>query len=300
MIKQVQLDVESLRTFIAVLDHGGMTSAARQLGLSQSAVSWKIKRLEQRVDRTLLLRDGQTLRPSRDGRALLDDARDIVAIHDRAVSRLRTTELAGVVKLGADTEVEAEPMTEVLGCFRRTHPAVKIELQLGSTDQIRTGIDSGDFDVAIIQVTDDDLRPEDTILWTDRLIWVASAEHPNEDEIDPVSLVTFGEQCFYRTVSEPLLDGAGIEYSVGLSVATTSSVRSAVAAGLGIGVIGSRYLTEDLVEWRRGAELGELPLVHQVARTVPGERPDVATGLASVLISELSSNEQSLSVPTQT
>ena len=51
----MQLDVESVRTLIAVLDHGGMTAAADALGMSQSAVSWKIKRLEERVGRDLLI-----------------------------------------------------------------------------------------------------------------------------------------------------------------------------------------------------------------------------------------------------
>ena len=47
----MQLDVESLRTFAAVLDQGTMTAAGESLGMSQSAVSWKIKRLEERVGR---------------------------------------------------------------------------------------------------------------------------------------------------------------------------------------------------------------------------------------------------------
>jgi DNA-binding transcriptional LysR family regulator len=49
----MQLDVESMRAYLAVLDWGSMTRAAEQLGLTQSAVSWKIKRLEGRVGRPL-------------------------------------------------------------------------------------------------------------------------------------------------------------------------------------------------------------------------------------------------------
>ena len=85
----MQLDIESIRTFLAVLDHGGMTRAAEHLELSQSAVSWKIKRLEAKVGRPLLVRDGHTIRPSFEGRNLIDDARLMVELHDRAVSRLR-------------------------------------------------------------------------------------------------------------------------------------------------------------------------------------------------------------------
>lgn len=57
MLETMQLDVESLRTFATVLDLGGMTRAAEALDVSQSAVSWKIKRLEEKVGRDLLIRE---------------------------------------------------------------------------------------------------------------------------------------------------------------------------------------------------------------------------------------------------
>src|SRR5918994_1485243 len=123
----VQLDVESLRALLAVLDHGGMTRAAGHLHLSQSAVSWKIKRLEQRVGRPLLIREGHTIRPTRDGRALIDDARSLIDIHDRAAARLHSSELTGKVKVGSNEEVDAEHIASLLGRFTRAHPLASIE-----------------------------------------------------------------------------------------------------------------------------------------------------------------------------
>ena len=283
--KNMQLDVESLRTFLAVLDRGGMTKAAQHLGLSQSAVSVKIKRLEEKVGRTLLIRDGHTLRPSRDGRDLLDDARLIVSTHDRAVSRLRTTDLGGTVRLGHNEEISPERVAGVLGRFRRANPSVTVEFHFGATQTMVDAIDAGEFDVAVIQVRDDELRDDDVILWSDRLHWVASAESQHDE--GPVPLITFGDCCFYRTISEPMLDEAGIEYTVGMSVATSVGVRAAVAAGLGVGILAARYIGDDVVEWDRGTKAGALPVVHQIARTVPGELPEVAAELRSALVNEL-------------
>ena len=115
----MQLDVESLRTFLAVLDQGSMTNAARRLQLSQSAVSWKMKRLEDRVGRPLLIRDGRNLRPTRDGRLLIDEARIIVEAHDRAVARLRSPELSGRVRLGTNEEIAAARLVGIVGRFNR-------------------------------------------------------------------------------------------------------------------------------------------------------------------------------------
>lgn len=281
-----QLDVESLRVLLAVLDHGGMTRAAERLHLSQSAVSWKIKRLEERIGRPLLIRNGHALRPTRDARALLDDARSIVELHDRAAIRLARTDLAGAVKLGANEEVDPIRMAAMLGRFKRTHPAATIEFVIDHTEHLSDQLDRGVIDVGIIQVDDDDLRDADTVLWTDRLQWVVCCE-TSFDPSDTVPLITFGEHCFYRTLSEPQLVEAGIDHAVAFSASSISGVRAAVGAGLGVGVLGSRYLDGDIVAWPPGADLRALPIIHQIVRTVPGETPAVAAALVDAISAEL-------------
>lgn len=285
---ELHLDVESLRTLLAVLDTGGMTAAAERLGVTQSAVSWKIKRLEQRVGRPLLIRDGHTVRPSRDGRALIDDARTIVELHDGAVWRLRSPDLAGTVKLGSNEEIDAGRIAAVLGRFKRSHPDATVEFVIDSSVKLRRMLERGQIDVALIQVTDADLRPDDAVLWTDTLHWVTSPEWTYDD--GDVPRVTFGPDCFYQTIAEPLLRSAGIASTVAFSATTTRSVRAAVSAGLGVGVMGARHLEADdtaLVDWPRGAALPPLPEVHQIARTVPGEESEVAAALVDVFTEQL-------------
>ena len=81
----LRLDVESLRTFRAVVDCGSVTQAASQLNLTQSAVSWKMKRLEERLGSPLLVRDGRELSLTELGSELLIHAEQIVGAHDDAV-----------------------------------------------------------------------------------------------------------------------------------------------------------------------------------------------------------------------
>lgn len=281
-----QLDVESLRTLLAVLDHGGMTRAAEHLHLSQSAVSWKIKRLEERVGRSLLIREGHALRPTRDARALLDDARSIVALHDRAATRLASTELNGRVKLGSNEEVDPSRMASMLGRFKCTHPNASIEFVIDHTEHLTDHLDRGVIDVGIIQVDDEHLRPTDTVLWSDRLRWVTSCEGTFEADTT-VPLITFGEHCFYRALSEPHLVEADIHHTIAFSASSISGVRAAIDAGLGVGVLGERYLDDDIVVWEPSRELAELPIIHQIVRTVPGESADVAEALVDAIAAEM-------------
>lgn len=286
----MQLDVESLRTLLAVLDHGSMTKAADQLNLTQSAVSWKIKRLEARVGRTLLVRNGRSLRASRDGLALADEARSIVDAHDRAVARLATSQLAGRVRLGSNEEITASRLVPILGRFNRLHPDAWIEVVVDKSSSLTELVDRGEIAVAVIQVSGDELRDDDTILWTEELVWVTSCEVPYDN--GPVPMVTFGPGCNYRALGEPLLEAAGIERWDAFAGQTTAGVRGAVEAGLGVAVIGARFLGGDIVEWKRGSELGKLPPMYQVARIDSNDVSPLTTALVDVIRAELTGPQQ--------
>lgn len=283
----MQLDVESVRTFLAVLDHGGMTRAAEHLGLSQSAVSWKIKRLEAKVGRPLLLRDGHSLRPSPLGRDLLSDGRQMVDLHDRAVRRLQSPGLTGSVRVGSNEGLDAVQMAAVLGRFRDEQPGVTVEFLVDRTGELCRMVANGLIDIALIQVSDDDLEPDDEILGSERLVWAAHRDLPFDT--DPVPLVTFGEGCFYRPISEPLLDAAGIQHKVAISVHTSAGVHAAIEAGLGVGVLSERYLTGDVTEWERASQLPSMPDVLQVARVAPASEPDIVAALLDIIRGEAAS-----------
>jgi DNA-binding transcriptional LysR family regulator len=281
----VQLDVESLRTFVAVLDHQSMTRAAKQLNLTQSAVSWKIKRLEARVGRPLLIRNGRALRPSREGKVLAADARAIVDAHDRAVARLGSSQLAGKVRLGSNEEITASRMVSVLGRFNRVHPDAWIEVVVDSSRQLAAMIDGGELDVAVLQVAGDELRDDDTVLWTEELAWVTSSDAPYED--GSVPLVGFGDHCNYQAVSEPLLDAAGLDHWIAFSGQTSAGVMGAVAAGLGVAVVATRFIDGDIVEWRPGAALGALPPMYQVARIDCDDLSPLTVALVGAIVDEV-------------
>lgn len=282
----MQLDVESLRTFLAVLDHGSMTRAAEQLHLTQSAVSWKIKRLEDRLGRRLLIRDGRELRSTREGRMLADEARSIVTAHDRAVARLEESALSGRVRLGSNEEITASRLVAVVGRFNQIHPDAWIEVVVDNRRDLASLLDRGELDVAVIQVADDELRDDDTVLWIEQLVWVTGRDTAYDAGCVPV--VTFGDCCSYNAVSEPLLAAADIDHWRAFSGQTSPGVKAAVEAGLGVAVLGSRFLGEGIVEWKPGVELGELPSMYQVARVDTHDASPLALALVGAIVDEIS------------
>lgn len=289
MLEKMQLDVESLRTFITVLDLGGMTKAAEALGVSQSAVSWKIKRLEEKVGRDLLIREGRSLRTSRDGRELLAYARTIVGTHDEAVARLESSELTGKVKLGTTEEISAARMCDVLARFNRIHSAVEVEFVVDVSHRLDEMLNDGELDVAVLQILPDECRHSDTILWRDRLIWVSAPDWTYDTGTVP--LISFGDRGFYRRLAQDVLHNAGIKTTIAFSGPSISSVLGAAEAGLGVAVLAESSFVGELVRWPRADGLPELPVSYHVARSSRGESSRVATELIADIVSELGDEE---------
>ncbi len=267
-----------------------MTKAADALGLSQSAVSWKIKRLEAKAGRILLVRDGRSVAPSREGRELLRYARSIVETHDEAVNRLGRSDLTGTVKLGATEEVTASRMAAILGRFNRLHSAATIEFRVDYGAALQAMLVRNELDVAVLQVSAEDYLPSDTHLWTNDLIWVTAFDHPYDT--GEVPLLTFGENSYYRPLAISRLRAAGIPYRIGLSAPSTAAILAGAEAGLGVAVVAQmsvdpKRLGNSLVEWQPNIPPEPLPVTFQVARASPGEVPSVASELISHIEAEL-------------
>lgn len=280
----MRIDLESLRAFVAVLDWGSMARAAEQLELSPSAMSWKIKRLEQRVGRPLLIRDGHELRPTREGRLILEEAPAMLAAHDRLVRRLAHPEFTGTVKIGSNEEVGAARMAGILGRFNFAYTEATIEFVVNQSRLLLQQLNRGRIDVAVIQVTEDEVLPEDVVLWTEELRWATHRDLAYDDGV--VDLISYGENGFYRPVSEPILDKHGIAYRYTVTAPTSAAVRAAVAAGLGVAILGSQWLTDEVVEWEVGSTLDALPRSCQVVRTVPGEQQAVTRAIVGAIVEE--------------
>lgn len=282
----MDLDIDSMRAYLAVLDRGTMTAAAASLDLTTSAVSWRMKRLEQRVGQDLLIRDGRSLRPSRAGRAILPHVRAMVEAHDRAAAMLSAEELSGRVHIGAHEDIGIERLTRLLGTFARTHPNTELAFTMAGSEELNAALRRGDLDIAVVGTPEERLRPTDRILWSEQIIWATGRGMPFED--DPVPVISYDDGCRFREMGTDQLREAGIAFHVRFTIPNTSGVVAAMRDGLGVSVISPSQLTPDIEPWARVAHLPPLPTNHYVVRTVPGDLGDAVDALAEVIFEDLS------------
>ena len=120
------IDVDQLRTFIAIVETGSFTKAAEVVHKTQSAVSMQMKRLEERLDRSVFARDGRASKLTEDGERLLDYARRIVKLNIEALSAFDHAGLTGRVRLGLPDDYADRYLPEIMARFSRAYPGVEL------------------------------------------------------------------------------------------------------------------------------------------------------------------------------
>jgi DNA-binding transcriptional LysR family regulator len=239
-----RLEIDALRALSAIRQHGGITRAAVALGLSQSAVSHKIKRLEISLDCDLLSRKSAGPMFTAAGEDLLDYAGRILELHDEALLSLSKTPLAGRLALGLTEDTVCTDLARILGRFRRLHPNVSVRTKVRMSLVLRAMLERGELDAAIVQVFDHEVRPADVVLYREDLHWV---KHPDLSlpQDGPIPFLSFDDECFYRQWALDVgQDDAVLETVFECSSAT--GIVSAVNAAMGVALLSDRHIQGEM------------------------------------------------------
>ena len=240
-----RLEIDALRALLAIADHGGVTRAAPQLGLSQSAVSHKMRRLERTLDCDLLARRAGGALFTDTGERLCTHARRIIDLHDEVIADLGKKPLAGTVRLGMTEDTTISGISRILGRFTRLYPAVNVQTRVSQSLNIQGYLKSGELDIAVMQVFDADALGNDLILFHDSLHWVKSPDF-QLDPSRPVPFLSFDSKCFYRQWGFSDGQSKGHRFERVLECPSAAGIQSAVRSGLGVALLNGMHLTPDI------------------------------------------------------
>ena len=156
--------IRFLKTFIAVAEHGSFAAAASQVALTQAAVSLQMRSLEEELRRELFDRSGRVAVLNADGRALLPQARRMLALHDEMRLPLAGSEaMAGAVAVGAVVSVMGG-LSHVVAQLKRSYPALDVRLIGAKSFELAAMVESGELDAAF--VVEGSARLAGTLHWT--------------------------------------------------------------------------------------------------------------------------------------
>jgi DNA-binding transcriptional LysR family regulator len=278
------IDIDQLRTFIAIVETGSFTRAADVVHKTQSAVSMQMKRLEERIGRPVFARDGRASKLTEDGDRLLDYARRIVKLNIEALSAFTETDLAGRVRLGVPDDYADRYLPEIMARFARAYPGVELTVMCEPSDQLIAHIDANELDLAIVTNCAGS-RPAETFR-VERLLWVTSSRHSIQKE-EPLPLALGRGSCFWRRSAIEILETIGRSYRVLYSSANSGAVAAAVLAGLAVSVLPESGLRPGMRVLTPAEGFPDLPSCRIGLVRNPHQQLALADALAGHIVSSL-------------
>ncbi|MFL4986573.1 MAG: LysR substrate-binding domain-containing protein [Xanthobacteraceae bacterium] len=278
------LDVDQLRTFIAIAETGSFTRAADIVHKTQSAVSMQMKRLEERLGRSIFARDGRGSKLTDDGERLLDYARRIVKLNVEVLTAFSDIELSGRVRLGVPDDYADRYLPEIMARFSRVYPAVELTVICEPTIELFQRIEANELDLAI--VTDCESNRASESFRRERLLWVTSNRHSTHLE-ERLPLALGRPTCGWRRAAIECLESIGRPYRVLYTSANAGAVAAAVLSGLAVSVFPESGLRTGMRVLSPADGFPELPSCRVGLVRNPHERSPLAEALAEHIISSL-------------
>ncbi|WP_119169162.1 LysR substrate-binding domain-containing protein [Algihabitans albus] len=265
------VDPVLLRTLIAVVDHGGATAAARQLSLTQSAVSQHLRKLEGHLACKLFERQGRRLMLTATGEVALGYARGILRMQDEMKARLDRPPVVGTVRLGTPDLYAAYLLPSVLGEFGRAFPEVQIELRCRLSHVLLDDLGRGEIDIALVtrqpSMAGGSRVRDEQLVWISGLGLDATARSPL-----PLAMLPAGN--LYRTMALDALERSGRQWKVVCESASIGGLYAAVMSGLAVSVVARSTVTADVREVGRAEGLPNLPSVELILYRAPNATSD--------------------------
>ena len=248
--------IELLRTFLSVVDCGGVAAGAAPLNMSQAAASQQIKRLEAAFGTSLFVRKGRKLVLALPGERLEAEARRLVAQSDALLASMRAAPFEGEVRFGVPYDIIGSFVPAILRGFARAQPRVQVSLVCEDSHIVLKQLRSGGVDLALTTETECGRHGE--TLRTDRLVWVG-APGGDAHAKDPLPVSLGAPSCTFRPVAIEALGKARRDWRAVCEVSRMEPVHAALEADLAVAPLLRSSVPERFVILGRSAGLPPLP-----------------------------------------
>jgi DNA-binding transcriptional LysR family regulator len=282
------VNLNHLRVFESVARHSSLTRAARELRVSQPAVSKQLGDLEHDLSTRLVDRLPRGVRLTAAGEVLFAHAQRILQSERSAQEELRDLRGLGRGKLaiGASTTIGSYLVPALFGELHRLHPAVQLELEIANSASVQQAVLDNRLDLGLIEGFADSEALDVEALATDQMVAITAPGHPalsraplTASALRELPVLMREQGSGTRQVVEAALKAKAIVVRPIMSLGSTEALKNAVLHGLGVAIV-SRLTVENELRTRRLAELtfSDLDIRRELfAVTLRGKRPSPAT-----------------------
>ena len=247
-----------LQVFFTVARLLSFTKAAESLHMTQPAVTFQIRQLEEFFNTRLFDRTHNKISLTEAGEEVFGYAERIIGLYTEMDNQVRklTGDVIGVLVIGASTTIAEYRIPTILGKFQSKFSDLKLRLKISNTDGVVRMVENNEVDVGIVEAPVNNKNLVVKVCWRDQLMVICQPEHElaGSETISIKKLLPFPfigreEGSGTRNVISSYFDQFSQNYNglkTTLEFSSPESVKSAVEAGLGISIISETTLIKEL------------------------------------------------------
>jgi len=238
-----QLSLDTLRTFVTIIQQGGFAKAGDILGRSQPAISLQIKKLEEQLDKRLFEKKGQRYIPTSDGNWLYSQAQRMLALNDEVFIHMSDVGLRGRIRLGIPSEFASLLLPSLIGEFALQYPDVSLDVTSALSKNLLEEANRDKYDLVLALVEDKKVATAQHWV-SDQLVWVGDTNHlPSPKQVD---LVLAADGCVYRSRVINRLKQQTVPWRIAYTNSDLGGLTVAMQQGLGITALAKRSVPDNL------------------------------------------------------
>lgn len=226
------MDISDLQTFRTVVDHGGVSAAARHLHRVQSSISARITGLERNLGLALFERSGKRLVLTPEGRHLYERSAGILQDLDRLQREFSPGARGAVLRIGAMESTAAVRLAQPLSQLRLEYPQVQLLLRTGTTGALLDALVRCELDGVFVAGPATQRGIEWLAAFTEELVMIAPRGRQPPD-----TLVTFSAGCAYREVARAWAQAHKYPLEQAVEIGSYHALVASVSAGMGVGLV---------------------------------------------------------------
>lgn len=230
------LDLDALRAFVKGSELGNFNLAARHLCRSPAAISAQLKKLEQQTGCQLLRKQGRLLELTPNGELLLSYAKNILAINDEVLLKLKQNQTSGMIRFGLQEDFAEGALQQLIAQFMLQYPNVQFQIQVDRNHYLLEKVQKQELDLALIWQHNSGTE-NFFELKTVETQWLFCSHLHLQQILETgasIPLVVLQQPCILRSMAIQLLEENGFAWHIAYECNSVQALWPAVRAGIGV------------------------------------------------------------------
>ena len=252
------MEIRQLKAFLAIAEAKTFTAGARQVNVTQAAISMQIRQLEEEVGIPLFTRTPRRVILTQAGERLLDRARRILREHDAA--RAEIAELAGAehgrLRIGsASATFATRQLPGILEKLKNRFPNAEITVSSGTSQVLVDKIMHGDVDIAFVSLPVEAANVQTDLLFSDEIVAIAHPAHSLARQKVISAAALAGENLILgekggntRRMIDDFFDMANVKPNVMMQLSRQEAINQMVENKMGVGIAGAKTVSQEIAD----------------------------------------------------